>query len=34
VINGADVSLALPGSVLRSYPPVEESQAVANGIRR
>jgi capsular exopolysaccharide synthesis family protein len=34
VINGADVSLALPGSVLRSYPPEEESQAVANGIRR
>ncbi|KAB8319068.1 polysaccharide biosynthesis tyrosine autokinase [Tolypothrix campylonemoides VB511288] len=35
VINGADVSLALPGSVLRSnYPPEEQSQAVANGIRR
>ncbi len=35
VINGADVTLSLPGSVLRSnYPPEEESQAVANGIRR
>jgi capsular exopolysaccharide synthesis family protein len=35
VINGADVSLALPGSVLRSnYPPEEQSQAVANGMRR
>lgn len=35
VINGADVTLSLPASVMRSnYPPEEESQAVANGIRR
>lgn len=35
VINGTDITLSLPPSfVQRNYPPEEESQAVANGIRR